>query len=372
MATDSGVGIVSYGSSVISSGPVDMSKSIPYEDLKDRVVLITGGASGFGATIAENLVKHGGVVVIGDINVKAGEKKVAALRQLSGRGDHHFIKLDVTDWSSQAAFFKQAASLSPHRGIDCVIANAGICDPVEIAKFENPPNYESLDSPPPPQMRTMEVNLTGVMYTTTLALSYLSRNPGSMATSTEPSSGPRDRNLILISSIAGLAPLPTVSIYCAAKHGVVGLFRALRISAPLSTGVRVNMINPYFVDTAIMGGPFGLGALILAGGAFAKIEDVTEAATRLVADKSIVGRGLIVGARGSPEEIKKVGLEMADDHDEQAVWDVHGHDFEQSDVFTRRVIGVTNIISAARGWLGMIVDFATKLTSPVRSLTGRA
>ena len=362
MAMDSDAGIVSYGSSVIASEPVDMSKRIPYEDLKDRVVLITGGASGFGASIAEDLAKHNVIVIIGDVNVEAGQKKVAALRQLSGRDDHHFIKLDVTDWSSQASFFKQAASLSPHRGIDCVIANAGICDSVEIAKFENPPNYEAMDAPPPPPpMRTMDVNLTGVMYTTTLALSYLSRNPDSVATVTEPSPGPRDRHLILISSIAGLAPLPTVSIYCAAKHGVVGLFRALRVSAPLSTGVRVNMINPYFVDTAIMG-PLGLGALVLAGGAFAKIEDVTDAATRLVADKSIVGRGLIVGARGSREEIEKAGLEMADNLDKQAVWDVRGHDFEQSDVFTRRVIGVTNIISAGRGWLGIIADFATWLT----------
>ena len=131
------------------------------------------------------------------------------------------------------------------------------------------------------------------------------------------------------------------------------------------------MINPYFVDTAIMGGPYGLGALVLAGGAFAKIEDVTAAATRLIADKSIIGRGLVVGARGSREETQKAGLEMADNHDEQAVWDVHGHDFEQSDVFTRRVIGVTNIISAGRGWLGILADFATKLTSPVRSLAGR-
>ncbi len=364
-------GIVSYGTSVITSGPVDMVKSISYEDLKDRVVLITGGASGFGASIAENLTKHGATVIVGDINAGAGQKKVAALRQSSGSDNHHFIKLDVTDWNSQAAFFKQAASLSPHRGIDCVIANAGICDALEIAEFENPPDYQALDAPSPPQMRTMDVNLTGVMYTTTLALSYLHRNPDSMTATTEPLPGPRDRHLILISSIAGLAPLPTVSIYCAAKHGVVGLFRALRISAPLSTGVRVNMINPYFVDTAIMGGPLGLGALVLAGGAFAKIEDVTDAATRLIADKSIVGRGLIVGARGSPAQIGKAGLELADGHDGQAVWDVYGHDFEQSDMFTRRVVGVTNIIAAARGWKGVVADFAAKLTSPIRYLVGR-
>ena len=358
-------GLVSYGKSVISSGPVDMSKAIPYEDLKDRVVLITGGASGFGASISESLARHGAITIIGDINPDGGEQHVAALRRSSGNHNHHFIKVDVTDWTNQAAFFKQAASLSPHGGIDCVIANAGICDAPENALFENPPDYQSMDAPPPPQMRTMDVNLTGVTYTTTLALSYLSRNPGSTATAIEPESGARDRHIILISSIAGLSALPSLSLYCAAKHGVVGLFRALRITTPKSTGIRVNMINPYFVDTAIMG---RLGSLVLAGGAFAKIEDVTAAAVRLVADKSIIGRGLIVGARGSAEQIENAGLEPTNGQDEQGVWDVYGHDFEQSDVFCRRVVGVTNIISATRGWGGIAADVVAKVSNAIRSL----
>jgi NAD(P)-dependent dehydrogenase (short-subunit alcohol dehydrogenase family) len=362
-------GFVSYSTAIISSEPVELSKGIPYEELHDRVVLITGGAAGFGAAISDDLAKHGAIVIIGDVNVEAGQGKAAALRRLSGNDHHQFIQVDVTDWSSQVNFFKQAASLSPHRGIDCVIANAGICDPIEHARYENPPDYQSMENPPAPQMRTLNVNLNGVMYTTTLALSYLSRNPSSIAASTEPHRGPRDRNLLLVSSIAGLAPLPTLSIYCAAKHGVVGLFRALRVNAPITSGVRVNMISPYFVETAIMGKE---GPLVMAGGAMAKIEDVVDAAVRLIADKSIIGRGLIVGARGPPDQVRKAGLELASGHDEQAIWDVYGHDFEQSDIFTRRVIAVTNIISAARGWGGVLVDIAAWATAPIRKLIGRS
>ena len=368
MATrDNNPGIVSYSSSVITSGPVDLSYSIPYDNLEGRVVLITGGAAGFGAAISSSLAKNSAIVMIGDINVEAGRRTVADLRRLSGTDQHHFIQVDVTDWKSQADFFKQAASLSPHKGIDCVIANAGICDAIEIAKYENPPDYQSMDNPPAPQMKTLDVNLNGVMYTTTLALSYLSRNPGSSACSLKPDSGARDRHIILVSSIAGLAPLPTVSIYCTAKHGVVGLFRALRITAPINSGIRVNMINPYFVETAIMG---SAGALVMAGGAMAKIEDVTMAVTRLVADKSIVGRGLIVGARATSDQVSKAGLEMAGGLKEQGIWDVHAEDFVQSDVFTRRVIAVTNLIAAARGWGGLLADVASKLTAPFRGLIG--
>jgi NAD(P)-dependent dehydrogenase (short-subunit alcohol dehydrogenase family) len=360
-------GLVNYSSSVIASDAVDFSQSIPYENLKDRVVLITGGASGFGAAISETLARHGSIVILGDLNDQAGEQKAAALRQISGHDGHHFIHVDVTDWQSQAAFFKRASTLSPHGGIDCVIANAGICDAPENASFENPADYRQLDNPPPPQMRTFDVNLTGVMYTTHLAMSYLKNNPGSASVRLKTTPGPRDRHLILISSIAGLAPLPTLSIYCTAKHGVVGLFRALRVTAPVNTGVRVNMICPYFVDTAIMG---SAGALVLAGGALAKIEDVVEAATRLIADKIIIGRGLIVGARGSVDQLNAAGLGSGAEQDGQAIFDVYGHDFEQSDVFTRRVIGVTNIIASARGWGGIVMDVTTKLIILVRNSIG--
>ena len=366
-SSDIASGTVDFSKSVIYSDAVDVSKAIPYKNLKDRVVVITGGSSGFGAAISQELVKHGAIIIIGDISVKAGQEKIAALRHSSGSERHQFIRLDVTDWNSQAAFFKQAAAYSPHGGIDCVIANAGICDSVENAKYENPPDYQSMDNPPAPTMKTSDVNLTGVMYTTTLALSYLKRNPNSVATSLQPHPGPRDRHLILVSSVAGLAGSPSIPIYCASKHGVVGLFRALRITAPLTSGIRVNMINPYFVETAIMG---PLGPLVLAGGGLAKIEDVADAAVRLVADKAIIGRGMVIGARGSREEASRAGLEMADGLDEQAVWDVYAHDFQQSDVFTRRMVGITNIVSAARGWAGVAADVGWKLSSPVRRLVG--
>lgn len=360
-------GIVGLSDSTVASDAVDMSKAIPYHDLEGRVILITGGASGFGGAIADEVVKHGALTIIGDINVKNGEEKVAALRRSSNNHNHHFIKLDVTDWASQAAFFKRAASLSPHQGIDCVIANAGICDVAENTLFEETPDYDSMDNPPPPRMKTVDVNLTGLMYTTTLALSYLSRNPGSTKSTTAPSAGPRDRNLVLISSIAGLAAVPKLPLYGASKHGVVGLFRSMRLTTPIVTGVRVNMINPYFVETGIITTP---AAFALAGGALAKIEDVVQAATRLIADKSIIGRGLLVGTRGTPEQVDAAGLKMANGLSEQGIWDVYGHDFEQSDLFVRRVVGVTNIAAAARGWAGMLADVARVLFSPLRKLVG--
>ncbi|RMZ81303.1 hypothetical protein DV737_g2579, partial [Chaetothyriales sp. CBS 132003] len=383
---DLSAGIIPF-TSVTASGPVDLAAAIPIDNLSSRTVLITGGASGLGAATALSLASHGANVIIGDLASQStpAAELVAKLRKVSGHENHHFVAADVLSWSSQVALFQTAASLSPHGGIDCVMANAGIADAAEAMRFANPPAPSSLadsSTAPPPALKTVGVNLTGVLYTTYLALSYLPANPASKPCSprTNSSSGstPRDRHLLLVSSIAGLLPLPTQPLYTAAKHGVVGLFRSLRLTAAQTHGIRVNMLCPYFVDTPILGRG---GALACAGGEMAHVEDVAEAATRLIADDGIVGRGLEIGVRGKTgdEQNRAAGLEPAAGEDSlngrqphsQAIWDVYAHDFEQSDIFTRRVIAVTNIVATARGWTGIVSDIAAKLASPLRKLVGR-
>jgi len=353
---------------VIFSDAVRPSDSIDLTNIKDKTILITGGASGFGAAFFREWAARGANVIIGDINERMGTELVAELRRSTGNANHHFIRLDVTNWQSQASFFKEASKLSPHGGIDCVVANAGIADGEENAQFEVPPDYSSMENPPAPRMKTLDVNLYGVMYTTTLALSYLSRNPGSEACSVGTCSRTRDRHLVLVASIAGLAPLPSQPIYATSKHGVVGLFRSLRFTAPIQHGIRVNMLHPYFVDTPILG---SLGTVVLAGGGMAKIEDVVHAATRLVADQSVIGRALIIGGRADVQQVKAAGLQPADSLDkDHAIWDVYAHDFEQSDLFTRRIIAVTNLVTAARGWAGLFSDVSSKITATFWRLFG--
>ncbi|KIY00130.1 uncharacterized protein Z520_03815 [Fonsecaea multimorphosa CBS 102226] len=361
-------GMIPYGTRIIHSEPVDIAQPIDHDNIRGKTILITGGASGFGAACFREWASHGANVIIGDINERAGTELVAQMRQTTGNQNHYFISLDVTSWQSQAAFFKQAARLSPHGGIDHVMANAGVADAPEQLLFEDPPDYATMDnSPPPPKpaMRTLDINLNGVLYTTHLAISYLSRNPGSEKCQVNKHSGTRDRHLILVSSIAGLAGLPGQPLYAAAKHGVVGLFRTLRLTIPLKRGVRVNMINPYFVDTPILG---PVGAFVLAGGGMAKIESVVDATTRLVADQGIIGRALMIATKTSDEDAKTMGLERA--VEDQAVWDCYADDFKQTDLFTRRIIGVTNLVTQARGWVGMWTDIGSNLSKKLSKALG--
>ena len=100
----------------------------------------------------------------------------------------------------------------------------------------------------------------------------------------------------------------------------------------------------------------------------ATVAAVVEAATRLVADQGIIGRGLVIAAKTSAEHAKAVGLEPSTEG--QAIWDVYAEDFEQSDLFTRRIIGVTNLVTQARGWAGMWGDIGRRLSGKLWKALG--
>lgn len=196
----------SLEAAIRQSPPIDNTGIVDDSWVKDKTILITGGASGFGAGFFQRWAAAGATIVIGDVNVKKGDQLVRDIRKETGNENLHFLHVDVADWQSQVQFFKDAIRLSPHGGIDTVVANAGIADHDQT--IENP---EGLDArnPPPPNLRVLDVNLTGVLYTAHLALFWLARNPGSSPASPEcdPSQVHRDRHLLLLSSMAGISPV---------------------------------------------------------------------------------------------------------------------------------------------------------------------
>ena len=338
------------------SPPLDFS-NIPDDSwVKDKTILITGGASGFGAGFLKRWAKAGANVIIGDVNVQKGDEIIRSLSKETGNRNLHFVQCDVTNWQSQVSFFKEAIRLSPHGGIDTVVANAGI---VGHEKLEQPLGLD-VANPPPPNLSVINVNLIGVLYTAHLALYYLPRNPGSNSANAkcEPADVHRDRHLLLIGSYASFIPLPGQALYGSSKHAVVGLFRCLR-STSFSQGVRTNLICPYFIDTPILS---PLGRVILAGSVVGAVEDVVEAATRLTADPRVVGRAISVGPKLKVVENKDNGeWELAEDKQdaesvEKSMWEVYPHDFENNDQFQRTIIGIYNRASQLRGWYGWVFD----------------
>ncbi|PYH49284.1 putative short chain dehydrogenase/reductase [Aspergillus saccharolyticus JOP 1030-1] len=339
-------------------------------NLKGKTILITGGASGFGAAFAARWASAGAQIIIGDIN-PAGETIVAQIRTESANENVHFIHLDVTSWSSQVNFFRQAVQLSQHGGIDAVVANAGINDRDEARQLENPTvDYLNDPHPPAPSSKTVDVNLSGVLYTVHLAQWFLPRNPDSQPCSESEQTSHRDRHILLVGSTASLHPLISQAPYTITKHAVLGLFRCLRVTAPVSGGIRVNIICPYFTDIGLMNAP---ARVILAGVPIGQPEDVVEAATYLMANQTCSGRSLVTGPRlklGLPDRAllsrESLDEQTGEGEDsERGVWECQLHDVETADIFTERMLKAVKAVVATRGWIGWAKGLAGALAWPV-------
>ena len=207
------------------SGPVDCTGSINPANLKDKTALVTGGASGIGKEYVRALAKAGVHVVIADLNEDNGKKV-----QQETSGSTTFVRCDVTSWDDQLAAFKKAKEFSPNNEVDIVVANAGITAQDQV--FENDIDK---DEPEKPAVPVHDINATGVLWTTKLAIFYFRK---------QNATNKKDRSLILQSSLAGYLDLIGAPQYTSGKFFVRGLMRAFRRSE-ISHGIRVNVIAPW-------------------------------------------------------------------------------------------------------------------------------
>lgn len=178
-----------------------------------RHVVISGGGSGVGAALAQVFADQGDrVTLLG--------RRLAPLETVAAPLGGTARSCDVTD---RAAIDAALADLPP---VDVAIANAGAAPSMPFAQMR----AEDLDG-------LLGVNLHGVVNLWQAALPTMHKS----------GSG----RLIAIASTAGLKGYPYVSGYCAAKHAVVGLTRALAIELGKS-GITANAICPGFIDTPLL------------------------------------------------------------------------------------------------------------------------
>ncbi|MEW2401087.1 SDR family NAD(P)-dependent oxidoreductase [Streptomyces sp. NPDC046862] len=194
-------------------------------DLTGRKALVTGGARGLGAGMAEALARAGAAVVIGDIQEESGKATTEALRESGATAG--FVSLDVTeDASWEAAVAQTIAELG---GLDILVNNAGI----EISGLV-------VDLDPADVRRMLEVNVLG----TALGVKHAFRamRPG----------GPAGNGgaVVNISSVAATIAFPAIAGYSATKSAVDRLTRVAALeSGQLGYGVRVNCVYPGLVPT---------------------------------------------------------------------------------------------------------------------------
>ncbi|GGX68635.1 SDR family NAD(P)-dependent oxidoreductase [Saccharospirillum salsuginis] len=181
-------------------------------EFSDQRILITGGGTGIGAAMARAFADAGAEVVI------AGRTE-AALRAVAESHERiRYRTADVTDPQSVEALFE---GLGP---LDVVIANAGAASSAPVSKTSLADWQAMLD-----------VNLTGVFLTLQAGLANLAEGGRLMA----------------VASTAGLKGYPYVAPYCAAKHGVIGLVKALAQEVARK-GITVNALCPGFTETPLL------------------------------------------------------------------------------------------------------------------------
>ena len=182
--------------------------------LRGKSALVTGGGSGIGAAIAQELGAAGAKVIVADINLANAVGIAESIPKAHG------AHLDVTSVEGIQRFFEALPSL------DILVNNAGIglVGTIEQTALED-------------YSRLMEVNATSVFLMTQAALPLLLRSRGS---------------IVNIASVAGLVGIKQRFAYCASKGAVVAMTRQLSVDYPKQ--LRVNCICPGTVDSPFVAG----------------------------------------------------------------------------------------------------------------------
>ena len=186
--------------------------------LSGKHALVTGGGSGIGTAIALALAEQGAAVTI------CGRRLAELQASASRHGNIHAHVADVIDEDSLRRLYREAQAT---RGaLNIVVANAGATESAPAEKVSRAA-WE----------HTIGVNLTGAFLSVQPALA-----------------GMRERHwgrIVFIASTAGLKGYAYVAPYVAAKHGVIGLTRALATET-VTAGITVNALCPGFTETPML------------------------------------------------------------------------------------------------------------------------
>lgn len=187
-------------------------------DLRGRIAVVTGGASGIGLAVARRIATSGGRVSVWDADPRALDDATADL------GGAHAVAVDVRDYASVER--ARDLTLAARGRIDILVTSAGITGP----------NATTWEYPLDGWRNTLDVNLTGTFHCCRAVV--------------EPMRAADYGRIVTIGSVAGKEGNPNASAYSASKAGVIALTKSLGKELA-TTGVRVNCVTPAAVETPL-------------------------------------------------------------------------------------------------------------------------
>jgi len=195
------------------------------KQLKDKVVLITGGASGIGKIMTRLMLERAAKVIIWDINK---ERIAETIDDLSDLGNITGYTIDLSDYSQ----IKEVSDRVKQEfdRIDVLINNAGIV----IGKFFNEHTKDDI-------LNTMNINANAPMFVTQAFINgMIDRDSG---------------HICNIASSGGIISNPKMSVYAASKWSVIGWSDSLRIEMKqMKKNVNVTTVMPYYINTGMFDG----------------------------------------------------------------------------------------------------------------------
>jgi 3-oxoacyl-[acyl-carrier protein] reductase len=240
--------------------------------LKDKVAIVTGAGSGFGAGIARRFAEEGGRIIVNDINVQAGER---VAREVGAK----FVQADVTkgaDWAKLA----QAAG----DRLDIVVNNAGWT-------HRNKPYLEVTEAE---FDRVYAVNVKSI-YLSALHVVPVFRKRGGGC-------------FVNIASTAGVRPRPGLTVYNSSKGAVILMSKSMAAEFGPDK-IRVNCVNPVFSPETSLSADFAGGALTeeakkrvlgtIPLGRFSTPLDVANACLYLASDEASFVSGVCIEVDGA-------------------------------------------------------------------------
>lgn len=182
-----------------------------------KIAIVTGGGSGIGRALCQQLAQAGATVIVAEINGQAAQETTDLICGAGGQA--RAVRLDVSDAGAVQMLVDH--TVAEFGRLDFMFNNAGI---TKLGETRD----QSLDN----WRLVLNVNLMGVVYGTDAAYKQMVQQGHG--------------HIVNTASMAGLVPQPTSVPYTASKHAVVGLSAALRAEGA-DLGVRVSVVCPAFI-----------------------------------------------------------------------------------------------------------------------------